>query len=158
MVLISRIIGSRRTDAMDNTPRNAFDAPTAELEARARQHLSGAAAAAAQLGFSDPPPAERAVARVGVIGGGTMGTGIAMTFANAGLPVMLVEASAPALEKALATIGRQYAATAAKGKLTSGQVEQRLALIAGGTDLARWPTATCWWRPCSRTWPSSARC
>ncbi|MBI5259756.1 MAG: 3-hydroxyacyl-CoA dehydrogenase [Burkholderiales bacterium] len=121
---------------MQDIPRSAFAAPGPELEAQARQHLRGAEAAAAEISFAGGVPAPRPVQRVGVVGGGTMGTGIAMTFANAGLPVTLVEANAPALEKALATIGRQYAATAAKGKLSSVQVEQRLALIDGSTEMA----------------------
>ncbi len=69
------------------------------------------------------------VATVGVIGAGTMGGGIAMTFLNAGIPVTLVEMSQAALGRGLDVIRRNYAASASKGRMTSDQVEQRMGLI-----------------------------
>ena len=64
-----------------------------------------------------------------VIGSGTMGGGIAMCFANAGIPVQLLDADPSALQRGLATIKRNYEATAAKGKLTAADVAARMALI-----------------------------
>ena len=72
---------------------------------------------------------------VGVIGAGTMGGGIAMNFLNAGIPVTLVEMSAEALERGIGVIRRSYEASAANGKLTAEQVEQRMALISPALDL-----------------------
>jgi 3-hydroxyacyl-CoA dehydrogenase len=69
------------------------------------------------------------IRKVGIIGAGTMGGGIAMNFLNAGMSVMLVEASAEALERGVATIRRNYEATARKGRMTSEQVEQRMGLL-----------------------------
>ncbi|MCH8498518.1 MAG: 3-hydroxyacyl-CoA dehydrogenase [Marinobacter sp.] len=71
----------------------------------------------------------RTVASVGVIGAGTMGGGIAMNFANAGIPVWLLEVEPAALERGLAVIRRNYENSAAKGRITSAQVEERMALI-----------------------------
>ncbi|WP_225783268.1 3-hydroxyacyl-CoA dehydrogenase NAD-binding domain-containing protein [Xenophilus sp. Marseille-Q4582] len=71
----------------------------------------------------------RPVERVGVVGAGTMGGGIAMALANAGLPVVLVEATPEALERGLGLIRRNYEATVAKGKLAAGVAEKRIALI-----------------------------
>jgi 3-hydroxyacyl-CoA dehydrogenase len=65
-----------------------------------------------------------------VIGAGTMGGGIAMCFANAGLPVTLVEATQEALDRGMATIRRNYAATVAKGSLAQEAMDRRLALIS----------------------------
>ena len=65
-----------------------------------------------------------------VIGSGTMGSGIAMCFANAGIPVRLFDADPSALQRGLATIRRNYEASAAKGKLTPADVAARMALIA----------------------------
>lgn len=70
-----------------------------------------------------------------VIGGGTMGTGIAMSLANAGLPVTLVEREAAALERALATVQQHYDAALKKGRLTPQQAEQRKALVRGSLNL-----------------------
>ena len=71
----------------------------------------------------------RGIGKVGVIGAGTMGGGIAMCFANAGLPVTLVEMKQDALDRGVAAIRRNYEATAKKGRLTTEQVETRVGLI-----------------------------
>ena len=69
-----------------------------------------------------------------VIGAGTMGGGIAMSFANAGIPVSLLEVSKEALERGLTVIRKNYAASVARGSLTSARAEQVLALIRGVSD------------------------
>ncbi|KAI3605965.1 Enoyl-CoA hydratase (plasmid) [Cupriavidus necator H850] len=81
----------------------------------------------------------RTVERVVVIGAGTMGTGIAMSLANAGLPVTLLEREQPALARGLATVREHYEADLKKGRLTRQQFEQRLGLIHGalGFDAVR---------------------
>jgi 3-hydroxyacyl-CoA dehydrogenase len=58
-----------------------------------------------------------------------MGGGITMTYANAGIPVLLKEVSQEALDRGLATIRKNYAASVSKGRLTAAQMEQRLARI-----------------------------
>ncbi len=80
-------------------------------------------------GLPDGTP-RRPVREVAVIGAGTMGGGIAMCFANAGIPVRLLEVKEEALAKGIATIRRNYENTARKGKLTAAQVEERMALIS----------------------------
>jgi len=75
------------------------------------------------------------IRKVGVIGAGTMGGGIAMNFLNAGIPVIMVEAQAQALERGLATIRCNYDRTASKGRITAQDVEQRMSLLTGGLDL-----------------------
>jgi 3-hydroxyacyl-CoA dehydrogenase len=71
----------------------------------------------------------RPIARVGVIGAGTMGGGIAMNFLSAGLPVTMVEMQQDALDRGVATIRKNYEATAAKGRMTPVQVEGAMALL-----------------------------
>lgn len=71
----------------------------------------------------------RPVRQVAVIGAGTMGGGIAMCFANAGIPVQLLEAKQEALDTGLAVIRRNYEGTAKKGKLTLDEVAARMGLI-----------------------------
>jgi len=72
---------------------------------------------------------------VGIVGAGTMGGGIAMNFANAGIPVTLVEVKADALERGVGTIRKNYERTAARGGITTADVETRTGLIAGSLAL-----------------------
>jgi 3-hydroxyacyl-CoA dehydrogenase len=69
------------------------------------------------------------VSTVGIVGAGTMGGGIAMACANAGIQVRLVDATEQALDKAIATIRRNYDVSVKRGRFTPEIVEQRLALI-----------------------------
>ncbi|HEV7613261.1 MAG TPA: 3-hydroxyacyl-CoA dehydrogenase NAD-binding domain-containing protein [Steroidobacteraceae bacterium] len=73
----------------------------------------------------------RAIKSVAVIGAGTMGGGIAMNFANAGIPVVVLETTQAALDKGLATIKRNYESTLKKGRLTQDEFDKRLKRIAG---------------------------
>ena len=75
------------------------------------------------------------VQSVGIVGAGTMGGGIAMNFANVGLPVTLVETNQEALDRGLGIIRANYERTASRGKLTPKQVEERVGLIGGSLDL-----------------------
>ena len=75
------------------------------------------------------------VAKVGVIGAGTMGGGISMNFLNAGIPVSIVEMKQDALDRGLATIRRNYDNTAKKGRLTAADVETRMGLLSPGLSL-----------------------
>ena len=72
---------------------------------------------------------------VGVIGAGTMGGGISMNFANVGIPVTIIEQSQERLDKGLGIIRKNYENTAAKGRITNEQVEERMALINGQISL-----------------------
>ena len=71
------------------------------------------------------------VGKVGVIGAGTMGGGIAMNFLNIGVPVTIVETKQEALDRGLATIRKNYENTAKRGRLTMADVEKRMSLIKG---------------------------
>ncbi|MBM3794113.1 MAG: 3-hydroxyacyl-CoA dehydrogenase [Acidobacteria bacterium] len=73
--------------------------------------------------------APQVIARAAVIGAGTMGGGIAMNYANAGIPVLLKESTQEALDKGLAAITRNYAGTVKKGRLSQADMDKRLALI-----------------------------
>lgn len=103
-------------------------------QSKAQRHLFFAERAAVKLpeGWKARSP----IATVGVVGAGTMGGGIAMSLANAGLAVVLVERNAQALERGWAAIRKNYAATAAKGKLTAAQVEERLARIRTSLNMS----------------------
>jgi 3-hydroxybutyryl-CoA dehydrogenase len=75
------------------------------------------------------------IKRVGVIGAGTMGNGIAQVFTQAGYEVHLVDAAAPALDRARTTIGKSLGKFVEKGKLTADDREAALARLSTGTDI-----------------------
>ena len=66
---------------------------------------------------------------VGIVGAGTMGGGIAMVFANAGIPVLLKETDQAALDRGLANIHKNYANSVKRGRFTQQFVDERLKLI-----------------------------
>jgi 3-hydroxyacyl-CoA dehydrogenase len=103
-------------------------------QARAQQHFFFAERAASHVSGLSKEVKPRSIDKVGVIGAGTMGGGIAMNFANAGIPVVMLEMKQEALDKGLALIRRNYENSAKKGKLTQAQVEERMALLSGTTD------------------------
>jgi 3-hydroxyacyl-CoA dehydrogenase len=74
------------------------------------------------------------IKRVGIIGGGLMGGGIAMNFVNVGIPVTLLEISQEALQRGKDLIAKNYAMTVSKGKLTTQLATQRQEMITGTTD------------------------
>ncbi|HVG51882.1 MAG TPA: 3-hydroxyacyl-CoA dehydrogenase NAD-binding domain-containing protein, partial [Xanthobacteraceae bacterium] len=76
------------------------------------------------------------IGRAAVIGAGTMGGGIAMSFVNAGIPVTLIEQSGEALQRGLDTILKNYNVSASRGAISADDVSKRMALIDGKTDLA----------------------
>jgi 3-hydroxyacyl-CoA dehydrogenase len=81
--------------------------------------------------------AERAVDQVAVVGAGLMGSGIAMNFLSAGIPVVLLDVSEEAVRKGVAAIRRNYEASAKKGRLHAEEVEQRMSLLQPTVDVAR---------------------
>ncbi|REK06740.1 MAG: 3-hydroxyacyl-CoA dehydrogenase [Planctomycetota bacterium] len=81
------------------------------------------------------------IKRAAVVGGGTMGGGITMNYANAGIPVLFKEISDEALEKGLSIIKKNYAATVSKGRLTQEQMDQRMALIEPTTSYDKFKEA-----------------
>ena len=103
-------------------------------QSRAQRHLFFAEREAAKVPGTDLQ--RRKIARVGVIGAGTMGGGIAMAFANGGFPVTLLETSAEALQRGLATIEKNYAVSVSRGSLADEAKRQRLGLFKGSTDYA----------------------
>jgi 3-hydroxyacyl-CoA dehydrogenase len=78
----------------------------------------------------------RPVDRVGIVGAGTMGGGIAMNFLNAGLPVTLVEVSRDALDRGIGVVRRNYQIQVDRGKLTAADLENRMSLLSPSLDLA----------------------
>jgi 3-hydroxyacyl-CoA dehydrogenase len=109
--------------------RSVFMELMATDESRALRHAFFAERAAARIPDVPAETPVRNVERVAVVGAGTMGGGIAMTFLNAGLPVTLVDSTQAALDRGLANIRRNYEASVKRGKLSAEEVERRLARL-----------------------------
>jgi 3-hydroxyacyl-CoA dehydrogenase len=100
----------------------------ASEQSKALRHAFFAERAAAKIDVPDDTPT-RPINIAAVIGFGTMGAGIAMSFANAGIRVKVLESSQQALDKGLEICRRNWQASANKGRLTHAQVDDRLALL-----------------------------
>ena len=71
---------------------------------------------------------------VAILGSGTMGGGIAMNFANAGIPVMILDVSDAVLQRGIAVVRENYENTVKRGRLSKSDMVDRMALISGTTD------------------------
>lgn len=105
-------------------------------QSTALRHIFFAERAAAKVDGLPKDVALRPVEAVGIVGGGTMGGGIAMSFANAGIPVTLVEIHDEALERGLSIIDRNYAGSVRRGKLSEEEAAGNRALVSGSTEYA----------------------
>jgi 3-hydroxyacyl-CoA dehydrogenase len=103
-------------------------------ESRALRHAFFAERAASKIADVPEATPTRPIRKAAMVGAGTMGGGIAMNFANAGIPVTILEMKQEALDRGLATIRRNYENTLKKGKLTQAKFDERVALIEGTLD------------------------
>ncbi|MFC6761456.1 3-hydroxyacyl-CoA dehydrogenase [Sulfitobacter porphyrae] len=106
------------------------------MQSRALRHLFFAERAARKIPGLGRDTAARNVEKVGVLGVGTMGSGIAMSFANAGFPVRLVETSQEALDRGTGLIARAYASTVKRGLLREEDAQARISAMTGSTDMS----------------------
>ena len=113
--------------------RELFADCVASTESKALRHLFFAEREVAKVPDVPKDTPANAIQRAAVIGAGTMGGGIAMTYANAGIPVLLKDVDHAALERGLGTIRKNYDVTLSKGKMTAEQVEKTMALITPTT-------------------------
>ena len=115
--------------------REIFEVCVTSDESKAMRHVFFAQRAAGKIPGVSKSIEPRQFGSAGVVGAGTMGGGITMNFANAGIPVTVVEQDAALLDKGLSIIQKNYATTVAKGRLTQETMDKRLALITGSTML-----------------------
>ena len=103
-------------------------------QAKAQQYFFFAERKAAKIDGLPEETRPRDIQRVGVIGAGTMGGGISMNFLSAGIPVTIVEMGQEALDRGTGLMRKNYEATAAKGRLTTEQVEKAMGLLSPTLD------------------------
>lgn len=100
-------------------------------QSKALRHVFFAEREAAKIKGLPADTAVRDIERVAIVGGGTMGGGIAMCFANAGIPVTILEINEEALARGLNIVRKNYTATVSKGRMGEAQKAARLSLISG---------------------------
>jgi 3-hydroxyacyl-CoA dehydrogenase len=103
-------------------------------ESKAQRYFFFAEREAAKIPDVPADTPTKDIKKAAVLGAGTMGGGIAMNFANAGIPVTMVEISKEALDRGLGIIRKNYEATAAKGRLSTQDMAKRMGLIQGTSD------------------------
>lgn len=103
-------------------------------QSKALRHVFLATRAASKIGDISPCVQPLPVHRAVVIGAGTMGSGIAMNFAAAGIDVTLIDSSAEALDRGLGFIEKSYSAAVSKGRLTEEEMAARLGRIGRSLD------------------------
>jgi 3-hydroxyacyl-CoA dehydrogenase len=157
--LLTRIVADlRKTARGRRAPQAAFDCvkraialPFAEAlrleretfmelvkgpESRALRHVFFAEREAQKEGELRKGTTVRAIRKVGVVGFGTMGGGIAMSFANAGLPTVVTDETQEAVDRGLARVKASYEESRAKGRVSDDECASRIGLIQGATDVS----------------------
>jgi 3-hydroxyacyl-CoA dehydrogenase len=113
--------------------RRLFNELMRGVQSQAQRYAFFAERAAAKIDVPKDTPV-LPVEKVGILGAGTMGGGISMNFASAGIPVVLVETSQEALDRGLATIRKNYQGAVDRGRMTAEELERRMARYAPTLD------------------------
>lgn len=116
--------------------RDAFIRLVSGEQSRAQRHLFFAEREAAKVDGIGKDIKPRDIRRAGIIGAGTMGGGIAMSFVNGGIPVTILEMSKEAFDRGLATIEKNYSISVSRGSLSEDAKAKRMALFSGTTEYA----------------------
>jgi 3-hydroxyacyl-CoA dehydrogenase len=114
--------------------RELFEKLRATAESKALRHLFFAERLVSKIPDVPEDTPTRDIKSAALIGAGTMGGGIAMNFANAGIPVKVLEVSQQALDKGLGVVRKNYAGTVSKGRLSQEEMDKRMALFQGVTS------------------------
>jgi 3-hydroxyacyl-CoA dehydrogenase len=117
--------------------REGFTRLVDSPESKALRHMFFAERQTSKIPDVPEDTPVREIRKAAVIGAGTMGGGIAMSFANAGIPVILVDTTQDALIKGLSRIKGNYAATVSKGRLAQSDMDKRMGLIQGTINLGQ---------------------
>ncbi len=127
-------------EAVANAARQPFDEGLARereifvellggTQSKAQRYVFGATRAVAKIADIPADTPTRKIGRVGIIGAGTMGGGIAMNFLSAGIPVTIVEQAQAALDRGTGTIAKNYAASVRRGRIRAEDAEKANALL-----------------------------
>jgi 3-hydroxyacyl-CoA dehydrogenase len=126
---------SKSFDEASAIERASFASLVRSEQSKAQRYYFFAERTAQKIPDVPKQTKQREIKTVGVIGAGTMGGGIAMSFANAGFPVAIVERDQKQLQRGLDVVKRNYESSVRRGRLKPADVERRLALIHGSVAL-----------------------
>jgi 3-hydroxyacyl-CoA dehydrogenase len=115
--------------------RERFQYLVNTTESKALRHMFFAERQTSKIPDVPDDTPTREIRKAAIVGSGTMGGGIAMSFANVGIPVLLADVSQEALDKGLKRIKDNYAVTVQRGRLKQEDMDKRVSLIQGITDL-----------------------
>ncbi len=116
--------------------RKGFEKLVETSESKALRHMFFAERQTSKIPGVPEETKARDVKSAAIIGAGTMGGGIAMSFVNVGIPVTLIEQKQDALDRGIATIKKNYANTVSKGRLKQEDMDKRVAMITPALELA----------------------
>jgi 3-hydroxyacyl-CoA dehydrogenase len=119
-----------------NKEREVFSRLVSGDQSKAQRYIFFAERDAAKVADMPAGTKPREVRKAAVIGAGTMGGGIAMCFASAGIPVTVVETSQEALDRGLGVIRKNYENTMRRGGLTQDELDKRMSLLKPTTDFS----------------------
>lgn len=115
--------------------RERFEYLVNTVESKALRHMFFAERQTSKIPDVPEDTPVREIRKAAIIGSGTMGGGIAMSFANVGIPVVIADVSQEALDKGLKRIKDNYETTVKRGRLKQEDMDKRVALIQGTTDI-----------------------
>ncbi len=115
--------------------RERFEYLVNTVESKALRHMFFAERQTSKIPDVPETTPTREIRKAAIVGSGTMGGGIAMCFANVGIPVVIADVSQEALDKGLKRIKDNYAVSVQRGRLKQEDMDKRVALIQGTTDL-----------------------
>ena len=118
------------------TERALFQKLVTGTQSKALRHVFFAERAAQKIDDLPKDTEILPIRKIGIIGAGTMGGGIAMNFLSAGIPVTMVEMKQDALDRGMGIIRRNYENTAKKGRITEQQVEAAMGNLTASLDYA----------------------
>jgi 3-hydroxyacyl-CoA dehydrogenase len=116
--------------------RELFEDLYVSREAAAQRYVFFAERQAAKIPDIAADGPTRAIRKVGVLGAGTMGGGIAMNFLSIGMPVIIVEQTQEALDRGVGVIRRNYEASAKKGRISPADVDKTMALLTPSVNFS----------------------
>jgi 3-hydroxyacyl-CoA dehydrogenase len=114
--------------------RELFEKLRATNESKSLRHLFFAERQVTKIPDVPEDTPTREIRSAALVGAGTMGGGIAMNFVNVGIPVKVLEVNQEALDKGLAVVRKNYAATVSKGRLSQADMDKRVSLLKGVTN------------------------
>ncbi len=116
--------------------RALFDRCRESAQSKAQRHAFFVEREATKIPDVPAATPSRPIRTAAVIGSGTMGGGIAMNFANAGIPVRILDVAHEALEKGLGVIRKNYAGSVARGRISQAAMDACMGLIGGTLEYA----------------------